>query len=69
MTITTRRPARFYSKTKNKAIMRRATERDFVFSLGPMESTPVRWFAFSANVQGCSFQDMRLKGEFQYAFL
>lgn len=41
MTITTRRPARFYCKIKNKAIMRRATERDFVFSLGPKESTPV----------------------------
>lgn len=41
MTITTRRPARFYSKIKNKAIMRRATERGFVFSLGPKESTPV----------------------------
>ncbi|KAK4684115.1 RNA-dependent RNA polymerase, partial [Tremellales sp. Uapishka_1] len=36
LTITTRRPPKFYVKVK--AQRRRATERDFVFSVGPFES-------------------------------
>lgn len=42
LTISTMRPARFYAKLKGMPLMRRATERDFVFSVGPSESIPVR---------------------------
>lgn len=40
LTITTRRPGRFYTRVKDKNIMRRATARDFVFSPSTKESTP-----------------------------
>lgn len=42
LTVTMRRPARFYATVKGKQMTRRATERDFVFSSGPYESIPVR---------------------------
>lgn len=42
LTITTRRPARFYIRVKDKNIMRRATARDFVFSPSTKESTAGR---------------------------
>lgn len=42
LTLATRRPARFFMKIRGKPIMRRATERDFVFSIGPAESIDVR---------------------------
>lgn len=41
LTVTARRPARFYTNIPGERLMRRATERDFVFSVGPGESTAV----------------------------
>ncbi|BEJ13713.1 hypothetical protein CspHIS471_0308870 [Cutaneotrichosporon sp. HIS471] len=42
LTVTTRRPGRFYAQVKDKNIMRRATARDFVFSPSAKESTEGR---------------------------
>lgn len=55
LTIRMRRPARFYCKIKGKNLMQRGTERDFVFSIGPGESTP-----------GRSVADMKAKGVFLF---
>jgi hypothetical protein len=71
MTITVRRPPRFYCRLKERNKMRRATERDFVFQRGPFQSTKVGLgclfevkaeYAAEKSTQGRSVGEMEAKG-------